>query len=57
MEYDTILKETDTREPQVIKRNTNRIADKIQAAISNKMQINLTKIANVVCAYNKSLTY
>jgi quercetin dioxygenase-like cupin family protein len=39
-EYDMILKETDTREPEIIKRITNEIADKIQAAISNKMQIN-----------------
>ena len=39
-EYDMIPKETDTREPEIIKRITNEIADKIQAAVSNKMQIN-----------------
>lgn len=39
-EYDMILKEMDTREPEIIKRITNEIADKIQRAISNKMQIN-----------------
>jgi quercetin dioxygenase-like cupin family protein len=39
-EYDMISKETNTKEPEIIKRITNEIADKIQVAISNKMQSN-----------------
>jgi hypothetical protein len=37
-EYDMISKETNTKEPKIIKRITNEIADKIHVAISNKIQ-------------------
>ena len=37
-EYDMISKETNTEEPEIIKRITNEIADTIHVAISNKIQ-------------------
>jgi len=37
-EYDRVSKETNTKEPEIIKRITNEIADKIHIAISNKIQ-------------------
>lgn len=37
-EYDMVSKETNTKEPEIIKRITNEIADKIHIAISNKIQ-------------------
>lgn len=37
-EYDRVSKETNTKEPEIIKRITNEIADKIHVAISNKIQ-------------------
>jgi hypothetical protein len=39
-QYDRISKETNTKEPESIRRITNEIAEKIQVAISNKMQSN-----------------
>ena len=37
-EYDIISKETNAKEPEILKRITNEIVDKIHVAISNKIQ-------------------